>query len=67
MDSFFLFDRSMGMVMAVPTAVACFHSSPGFQVSLVLPGQWHNACVHACVLRQCTVVGFSFWFRSQVQ
>ena len=41
MDSFFLFDRSTGMVMAVPTAVACFHSSPGFQVSLVLPGQWH--------------------------
>lgn len=38
MDSFFLFDRSTGMVMAVPTAVACFHSSPGFQVSLVLPG-----------------------------
>ena len=28
MDSFFLFDRSTGMVMAVPTAVACFHSSP---------------------------------------
>ena len=24
MDSFFLFDRSTGMVMAVPTAVACF-------------------------------------------